>query len=141
VVTIFILIYQNWTSIFINLRIINDGSFFTRGNMYASLWKGIKANYLIMPHGFYAANNYIRMVTSLKHPHNDILGYLYDLGIVFIGIILFMINNLRRFINANILFLLLYVIACALQNMMFSFYIWIPMFLILLIYRKEKIIL
>jgi hypothetical protein len=117
-------------------------SYLSRANMYFMFLNRIKENNFIIPYGFNASTTYIRLRNGANWSvHNSILQYWYDYGIIFWIIMILIVSKLKRFINMNLLLILLFVLSSALHNLLFVYVIWVPLFFILLITRKKRVFL
>lgn len=121
------------------LRLEADASSMTRAALYEQLLSGILDYGALLPHGSNAARDMIVSFTDDPSytPHNDILKFIYDWGIIFYAFCIMLVIRLKKCISINIEFvmIMLAVISCGLHNMMFSVYIWIPITTILMVRR------
>ena len=120
----------------------NESSMATRSMLYLRLLSGIMDNYAIIPHGSHSATDMIVRFTgdSRFSPHNDFLTFIYDWGVIFYVFCAMIITRLRRSTRFSLEFclILLTLVSCALHNMMFAIYIWIPFAIILMVRRNEN---
>lgn len=118
-----------------------EASMATRAVLYEQLIEGILPNFGFIPHGSNSAQEMIEAFTQDDNysPHNNFLSYLYDWGIIFIMLCwkIFAILKKNGLMTINLLLILLGLASCALHNMLFSPYLWIPVCIILLINHKN----
>lgn len=114
-----------------------ESSMATRVVLYEQLIKGIVSHYGFIPHGSNSAQEMIVAFTQENSysPHNNFLSYLYDWGIIFIFLIYKIYKILRRnkLTGINMTLIYLGLSSCALHNMLFSPFLWIPLCIILII--------
>ena len=124
------------------LRLEEDGSFNTRASFYEMMIDGIINNHFIIPHGSYASYHLIRQVTGDvgMSPHNDILRYSYDWGIVFYIFLVVIICCVKKLfvVNKSVVLLSIGVCSGCLHNILFSPYIWVLYIMFLSIYSKKN---
>lgn len=120
-------------------RLQEDGSSVTRVYLYQNLLTEIINNYIIVPHGSGMANKLTTILTDSDNfpTHNDFLKYLYDWGIIFIILVIYII---RLFKNKSLLNLKVFLVTvcwttCGLHNFLFMPLSW---FLYLLILNQIK---
>ena len=117
-----------------------ESSMATRIVLYQQLIEGIVANFGLIPHGSNSAQEMIVAFTQDDRysPHNNFLSYLYDWGVIFIIVCYKIISILRKngFLKMNMWLILLGLSSCALHNMLFSPYLWIPVGVILIINKN-----
>mgnify|MGYP006868102228 FL=1 len=120
----------------------NESSMATRSVLYLQLLSGILDNYAFIPHGSYAATDMIIRFTndSRYSPHNDFLNFIYNWGAIFYVFCLMVFVRLKRCVhlNAEFILILLAMASCALHNMMFAVYVWIPFTIILMARRTAN---
>ncbi|WP_439238471.1 hypothetical protein [Lonepinella sp. BR2919] len=138
-ITIFIFLY-NIDLIFDSLRISSDSSFNTREMITVTIIERIKDNYFFLPHGHNSGVQFLSdFLGEERYPiHNDFLKIIYEWGIS--GIIFLFISIGGLFVNKrniNNIFLLLFCMSSALHNILFLFYIWIPMMFIFSIKNRN----
>lgn len=137
------LVWNNMNqSVFEKLRLEEDGSFYTRASFYEMMMDGIVNNHFIIPHGSYASYELLRKATGEEgmSPHNDLLRYLYDWGILFFLFLSLAIGYFKKLfiLNKSVFLLTIGVLSGCLHNILFSPYIWIPYILFLSIYSKRN---
>lgn len=131
-ILVFIL-YLNIDIIFENLRISSDSSFNTRGKISEVILDKIKENYFFFPYGHNTGNIFLaNYLNEERYPiHNDFLKILYEWGISGIIFIIMTLGNLAlKLKNINNILILFFAISAALHNVLFFFYIWMPLLLI-----------
>lgn len=123
------------------LRLSTDDSFNTRATIYIQMIEVLKNSLFVIPHGFNADQIYIDNFLGAKGfpVHNDFLKYIYNYGFLFI---LFLVYIGKSFINIihNKTELILIIFAFssnALQNALFSVYIFVPFFFTLLLFKRN----
>lgn len=118
----------------------NEASLNTRSSLYLQIGMGILDNYVVIPHGSYTATAVIRQFTgdSSYSPHNDILKFIYEWGILFFVFCIFLMVKIKKHVRLDLEFVLILValISCSLHNMLSTVYLWIP-FLFILIARRR----
>ena len=117
----------------------DESSMVTRSVLYLKLLSDIADNYAIIPQGSNAATTMIVGFTGDPRfsPHNDFLNYIYNWGVVFYIFCAMIIRQMKGNIKFNLEFylILLAIAACALHNMMFATYVWMPFVIILMVRR------
>ena len=117
----------------------NESSMATRSVLYLQLLSGILDHYAVIPHGSYAATDMIIQFTgdSRYSPHNDFLNFIYNWGALFYLFCVIVVVKIKRCVRLNFEFFLisLAMASCALHNMMFAVYIWIPFTIVLMVRR------
>lgn len=115
-----------------------DASYLTRAYLYELEIEGISKNYYVLPHGFNACNSFIRNETGNDRysPHNDLLAYWYDWGIIWFVVLVIFFVRIRLFVKSvdfvfGSILLFLFVLSCGLHNIMLHINIWIPLVLIM----------
>lgn len=126
-----------------NGRMEEDGSYLTRSSLYLAQIIGIIDNYVIIPHGANGAKEMIDRFTGDKgfSTHNDFLRYLYDWGGVFLFLVFFIVKKVKecRKINLELLLIFLAYSGCALHNILFLPYVWIPLILVLTVSEPKNV--
>lgn len=121
----------------------DESSIMTRSLLYQELISGILDNYALIPRGAHAATTMVVNFTGDPRfsPHNDFLNYIYNWGGVFYVFCAMIIYRLRSHIKFNFEFylILLAMAACALHNMLFAIYVWIPFIIILMVRKYSNI--
>ena len=71
---------------------------------------------------------------------NDFLNFIYNWGAIFYVFCLMVFVRLKRCVhlNAEFILILLAMASCALHNMMFAVYVWIPFTIILMARRTAN---
>lgn len=122
IIIVFIITMDAFSYFLSNLRLKEDGSSLTRLNLYKAMIEGIKENYLIIPHGSNAANLLSKYITRSPNfsPHNDILRYIYDWGIMFFVVVGIMFRKVTNNYKIDISFLCLVIgwVSGCLHNIM-----------------------
>lgn len=141
IIILSLIIIPQITTLVKNLRIGEDGSSITRGLLYMNMWEGIQDNYYLIPHGSNEANLLAKNITQSDEfsPHNDLLRYWFDWGLIFIGIVFIAIRNVKRNLHNAFEFILITigVMSCALHNLLFLPLIWLPYILIITLKIKK----
>lgn len=123
------------------MRIQDDASYNTRLYLYTMLIDGIKDNWVVIPHGCHKAWDLVRIDADSEglSAHNDFLKYIYDWGITFIILLIFIYKRISYIckLNINVLLILLAVSSFALHNILFLPLTWIPLIFILFFYKKQ----
>lgn len=124
-----------------SLRLTDDSSFYTRLNLYFSMYYELKDGYFVIPHGFNADNIYVDRILPVKNHtlHNDLMKYLYNYGVLFPVLLIWFYNAIKEMFSSKIvLWIVLTVfIINALHNTLFSIHLIIPFLLILIIKKKR----
>lgn len=129
-------------SLFKQFRIDSDSSFNTRNFITAIIFSNIKESYFIFPNGFNSGNEFLaKFLGEERYPiHNDFLKIWYEWGI---GGVIFIILTLGRICfkcrNVNDLCIVLFFCSGALHNILYLFYIWIPLVFIFCMKNSKKI--
>lgn len=105
--SVIILISVSIVTLQSNLRLEEDGSIMTRTFLYQSMFEGILQNKFLIPHGSNSANSLSKYLTSNDNfaPHNDILLYLYDWGIIFFLFLYYLYKLFKKKIKFDLTFI------------------------------------
>lgn len=121
----------------------DDSSFLTRTSLYEVQFAGIRQNYFIIPHGSGACIDIIKHITSDEFsPHNSFLQYWYDWGISWLFFLIVLWRKINFFgekynCKIHILLIMIFVSSCALHNILLYSYIWIPVMLIMILFKDK----
>lgn len=120
------------------LRFDAEASNITRIAIYQKFWNLIVDNYLALPMGLSAHEGVMDVYFRGFAVHNDILQYLYNLGIGFMIYCSLLFYSLRRFWgsgNFRVALIFFLFLSTALHNELFSIYVWVPLLFILLLFK------
>lgn len=115
-----------------------DTSYLTRAFLYENEFEGIRQYNYIKPHGFNACITFVKNLTDDDRfsPHNDLFAYWYDWGFAWLLALVVFFVRIRRYVKSigftyGSILLFLFVVSCALHNVMLNICIWVPLILIM----------
>lgn len=126
-----------------------ESSYLTRAFLYEEEFNQIMDAYLIIPHGSGSCTAFAQRITgnAAFSPHNDIIRYWYDWGILWFVILFYLYKKTKKIaikyeFGIGALLLFIYIASCGLHNIMLYSNLWMPsIFIIWAIkrgYYKDK---
>ena len=119
-----------------------EASTLTRLSLYEAEWRMIQEANYVVPAGFQACILMIQEMTSEDFsPHNSLFSYWIDWGVFWLLYLIVLYKKLKTFVLRNecvipVCLILLFILSCALHNILLYSFIWMPMILILNNFKK-----